>query len=362
MQNRAKRIFSYVGEDVDAVIFMNDEEPNVDSMFPYVTGTTGGLFESCLAVAWPDGKVELLTNVLEETSARLSWSDVWVFQNRADKEKHIKRMLGKTKRIGVNAHGLSYSNLLDLRSILPKASFFDVGKGLLAARLVKDKDEIERLRKACQIVSRVAEEIPSFIKPGLTEYEAAAEINYRMQRYGASAPSFGTNASFGDNSAEPHHEPDERKCRKNDVALFDFGALYRKYGSDLTRTFFVGKATGQQKRMYQVVLDAQLAAIAVIKPGMNGKDVDAVARQIIDGSEFKGLFIHSLGHSIGLSVHDGARLAPNLDLVLEEGMVLTVEPGVYISGIGGVRIEDDIVVTKKGCEVLTTAPKELQVI
>jgi Xaa-Pro aminopeptidase len=275
MQNRAKRIFSYVGEDVDAVIFMNDEEPNVDAMFPYVTGTTGGLFESCLAVAWPDGRVELLTNVLEETSARLSWSEVWVFQNRADKEKQIKRMLGKTKRIGVNAHGLSYSNLLDLKMILPQAIFIDVGKGLLAARLIKDKDEMERLRKACQIVTRVADEIPSFIKPGMTEYEAAAEINYRMQRYGASGPSFGTNASFGDNSAEPHHEPDERKCRKNDVALFDFGALYRKYGSDLTRTFFVGKATGQQKRMYQVVLEAQLAALAEIKPGMNGKDIDA---------------------------------------------------------------------------------------
>jgi len=196
----------------------------------------------------------------------------------------------------------------------------------------------------------------------MTETEAAAEINYRMQKYGASAPSFGTNASFGPNSAEPHHEPDERKLRKNDIALFDFGALYQKYGSDITRTYFYGKATKEQERMYNVVLEAQLAAIDAIRPGKTGKEIDAVARNIIEASEFKGRFIHSLGHSIGLSVHDGARMAPTVDLVLEEGMVLTVEPGVYQSGMGGVRIEDDIVVTAKGCRVMTTADKSLRVI
>lgn len=362
MESRAKRIFKHVDEDVDVILFMNEEEPNLDTMFPYVTGTTSGLFEQCIASAWPDGDVNLLTNLLEETSARESKANVVVFRDRAEKEKVIKKLFGKAKRIGVNSKGLSYNHLMELQKLLPKARFIDVSSGLLKARLVKDKDELGRLRKACDIVSEVAENIPGWISSGMTEFEAAAEINYSMQKHGASCPSFTTIASFGANAAEPHHEPDGTKLKKNDIALFDYGALYRKYGSDITRTFFIGKATAQQKRMYNTVLDAQLAAMAEIRPGVNGKDVDAVARNVIDSSEFKGLLIHSLGHSIGLSVHDGGRMAPNVDLVLEEGMVLTVEPGIYMKGKGGVRIEDDIVVTKKGCEVLTTASKDLMVI
>lgn len=362
MESRAKRVFKYVDEEVDAVLFMNEEEPNLDTMFPYVTGTTSGLFEQCIAAAWPNGNVDLITNLLEETSARDSVANVLVFRDKKEKDKIVKDLFGKTKRIGVNAKGLSYSHLMELQKLLPKAKFIDVSSGMIRAKLVKDGDELDRLRRACDIASKVGCEIPECLRPGMTESEGAAEINYRMQKYGASGPSFTTITSFGANSAEPHHEPDETKLRKSDIALFDYGALFRKYGSDVTRTFFVGKATAEQKRMYNTVLDAQLAAIAEIRPGMNGKDVDAVARNIIDSSEFKGLLIHSLGHSIGLSVHDGGRMAPNVDLVLEEGMVLTVEPGIYMKGKGGVRIEDDIVVTKKGCEVLTSAPKELMVI
>jgi Xaa-Pro dipeptidase len=362
MESRAKRVFKYVGDDVDAVLFMNEEEPNLDTMFPYVTGTTSGLFEQCIAAAWPNGHVDILTNLLEETSARDSKANVIVFHDMREKEKIIKDLFGKSKRIGVNAKGLSYNHLTELRKILPKAEFIDVSSELLKAKMVKDGEELERLRNACDIASKVGKDIPDFLKPGMSEFEGAAEINYRMQKYGASAPSFTTITSYGANSAEPHHEPDETKLKKSDIALFDYGALYRKYGSDVTRTFFVGNATEEQKRMYNTVLEAQLAAITEIRPGLNGSYIDSIARNIIDSTEFKGLLIHSLGHSIGLSVHDGVRMAPNTDLVLEEGMVLTVEPGVYVKGKGGVRIEDDIVVTRNGCEVLTKAPKDLLVI
>ncbi|OPY31206.1 MAG: Xaa-Pro dipeptidase [Methanomassiliicoccales archaeon PtaU1.Bin124] len=362
MESRAKRIYRYLDDDIDAVLFMNDEEPNVDTMFPYATGTAGGLFEGCQAIVWPDSKVDLLSTVLEETSARLSTAHVTVFRNPGERDDLLRRLLGSAKRVGVNARGLSYNNYSVLKKALPKAKFIDISSALLHARVVKDKDELKRLQKACDIVSKVADEIPDIITPGMTELEAAAELNYRMQRYGATGPSFTTIAGFGPNSAEPHHEPDGTKLRKNDFALFDFGALFQKYGSDLTRTFFYGRATKEQKRIYQTTLEAQLAGIDAIRPGITGKEVDAVARSIIDSSEFKGLFIHSLGHSIGLSVHDGARMAPTSDLVLEEGMVLTVEPGIYVRGKGGVRIEDDIVVTKKGCKVLTSASKEMRVV
>ncbi|QLH75134.1 MAG: aminopeptidase P family protein [Methanomassiliicoccales archaeon] len=362
MDARAKRIFELVRDEVDVVIFTNEEEPNIDTMFTYVSGTTSGLFENCLAAAWPDGMVDIITNPLEETSARGSRARVTVFRDKDEKARTVKEMFGKVKRIGVNGKGLSYNHFMELRTWLPRARFIDVGPALVKAKLVKDKEEVERLREACSIVSKVAEEIPDLITSGMTEYEAAAEINYRMMRYGATAPSFTTIASFGANSAEPHHEPDKTRLRKNDTALFDYGGLVRRYGSDITRTFFVGRATSVQKRMYATVLEAQMAALAEIRPGMNGKDIDAVARRIIDSSEFKGLFIHSLGHSIGLSVHDGGRLGPNIDLILEEGMVLTVEPGIYLPGKFGVRIEDDIVVTKKGCEILTKAPKDMVVV
>jgi Xaa-Pro dipeptidase len=183
-----------------------------------------------------------------------------------------------------------------------------------------------------------------------------------MQRLGASGPSFTTNASFGPNAAEPHHSPGSERLRKGDFALFDFGALFNRYGSDITRTFFYHRATSRQKEMYEVVKEAQQAGFDAIRAGAISKDVDAAARAVIDGSSFKDLFIHSLGHGIGLSVHDGGRLASGSDLVLEENMVLTVEPGVYVRGEGGVRIEDDIRVTKDGYELLTFTPKDLTVI
>lgn len=243
-----------------------------------------------------------------------------------------------------------------------KADFVDVWKAIEKARIVKDADEIERLREACRIASRVGDEIPSFLKPGMAEFEAAAEVGYRMQKLGASAPSFPTDASFGANAAEPHHSPGGDRIKKGQTALFDYGALYRRYGSDVTRTYFMGSASKRQREMYEIVRLAQQAGIDAIQAGVNGKEVDAAARRIIDDSPFKGLFIHSLGHGIGLSVHDGGRMAQGVDLILEENMVLTVEPGVYVRGEGGVRIEDDIRVTKQGCELLTSGSRELKVV
>jgi Xaa-Pro aminopeptidase len=181
-------------------------------------------------------------------------------------------------------------------------------------------------------------------------------------KLGASSTSFTTNASWGPNSAEPHHEPDDSRLKKGDMVLFDYGALYNKYGSDVTRTFVLGRAEKWQKEIYEIVLQSQLEAIDAVHAGAEAKEIDAVARRIIDSTQYKGRFIHSLGHGIGLSVHDGGRFSPSSDIILEENMVMTVEPGIYIPGKGGVRIEDDIRVTKNGCEVLTTAKKEFMVI
>jgi len=144
--------------------------------------------------------------------------------------------------------------------------------------------------------------------------------------------------------------------------LFDFGALYKRYVSDITRTYVVGDIEEKQRRMYETVLEAQEAALDMIEAGIKGEDVHNAAAEVIDSTEFEGKFMHGLGHSIGLSVHDGSGLSPSVDITLEPGMVFTVEPGIYLPGYGGVRIEDDIVVKEEGYEMLTSADKELKVV
>lgn len=361
MKERVLRIFQNSQEALDAAVFANDVEPNLDLSFFYATGVSSGLFEQCAVVLWPDGRSDLFTSILEETSAHSSWSEVHTFQKKAERDQMLAAALKGVGRLGVCGSGLTYRMLQDVQR-WTRAEVVDIWKAVEAARLIKDEKEVESLRHACRIASEVGRELPSMLREGMAESEAAAEVTYHLQKRGASAASFATNASFGANSAEPHHSSGLDRLRRGDTVLFDFGALYERYGSDVTRTFFFKEATAAQREMYEVVLEAQQAGIQAIRAGVNGKDVDAAARRVIDSSRFKGLFIHSLGHGIGLSVHDGGRLAPDQDLVLRENMVLTVEPGVYIRGEGGVRIEDDIRVTKDGCEVLTSASKELRVV
>jgi Xaa-Pro dipeptidase len=362
MKERVKWIFSNCPDDLDAIVIMNAEEPLLDVTFPYVTGTRGGLFEGCLGLITPDGRSTVITSSLEETSARGGWAEVIAYRTHQEREEISTGLMKDFRKIGINGQGIVYSNYLEVGRLAPRADLVDVSTGLVASRLVKDREEVERVRKACCIASRVADEMPNILRRGMTEHEAAAEIEYRMMRRGASGTAFSTNASFGPSSAEPHHGAEDVVLREGDTALFDFGCKVGGYCSDITRTFFVGEPEQWQRRMYQVVSEAQQAALKVIKAGVNGKDVDAVARGVIDASEFKGLMIHSVGHGLGLSVHDGGRMAPNQDLLLKAGMVLTVEPGVYVHGQGGVRIEDDVLITEDGYEMLTDADRTLRVI
>ncbi len=361
MKGRIKRIFENVQEDVDTIVIINDIEPNLDVNFFYATGAVSGLFEGAATVLDREGEVELICHQLEETSARATDAKILVYTKKAERDAILRERLKGMKRIGISGSGLTFRVMEELKK-MTDARLADVHKGLEAARLVKDEKELEMIREACSIGARVADELPELLSAGAKETELAAEVNFRMQKAGASGPAFATNASFGANAAEPHHSPDGNKLRKGDAALFDFGALSGRYCSDITRTFFFSAASPKMKRMYAVVQEAQSAAMDVMRAGVNGKDVDEAARKVIDSSEFKGLFIHSLGHSIGLSVHDGGRMAPETDLVLKENMVFTVEPGVYESGKGGVRIEDDVRITKKGIEILTPASRDLRVV
>ncbi len=362
MNPRVQRVYSNLTEEVDAIVLVNGIEPNLDLSFFYVTGAESGLFEECMAILWPDGSLELISSKLEETSASAVDAEIRIFENRAERERMLKNALKGVKRLGVNGAGISYKALQEIKRIIPRAHEVDVWKSVEKARIVKDEKEIMLIREACRIASEVADEIPDFLGLGMTETEAAAEISYRMQRKGASSPSFDPNASFGENSAEPHHTPGTRRLKRGDLALFDFGAKYKRYCSDITRTFPSGRVTKEVKEMYAAVLESQRVGIESIRAGVNGKEVDAAARMVIDRSRFKGKLIHSLGHGLGLSVHDGGRMAPEHDFLLEENCVLTVEPGIYVPGLGGIRIEDNVRVTVTGCEVLTSASREMRMI
>ena len=238
----------------------------------------------------------------------------------------------------------------------------DVSDPIIDARNIKDEKEIEVMRKACDIASEVAENITDFIEPGVKEYEIAAELSCRMKKMGATGDAFETISSSGPNTAEPHYTCGDREVQEGDFVLMDFGALFKQYRSDITRTYVVGEASEKQRRMYDTVLKAQQAALDMIRPGVEGPDVHNAAADVINSTEFEGSFIHGLGHSLGLSTHDGSGLSPSVDVTLEPGMVFTVEPGIYLPGYGGVRIEDDIVVTEDGFEYLTSADKEFKVI
>ncbi len=226
-------------------------------------------------------------------------------------------------------------------------------------RAVKDASEINRIRDAARVGSEVMEETIHLVRPGVTELDLAAEIAYRMRRKGASGESFEAIVAGGPRSALPHARPTTRQIGKNELVVLDLGAILRRYCSDLTRTVYVGRAPTRVRRWYQAVLEAQAAARAVVRAGVATGAVDAAARGVLQRRGLGRYFVHSTGHGIGLEIHEGPRLARGQKGLLKTGNVVTLEPGVYIEGVGGIRIEDDAVVTPRGAEILTTASREL---
>lgn len=232
------------------------------------------------------------------------------------------------------------------------------GSAVEKLRAIKDADELARMRDAADLISEVFGKIVPIIRPGLTELELAAEIEYAIKQGGGAGPSFETIVASGSRSAWAHARPTSKPLRKSELVVLDQGAIMRGYCSDMTRTVFVGRASKRVRRMYQAVLDAQEAAKRTIRPGVTAGDVDRAARNSLKRSSLARYFTHSTGHGLGLEVHEMPRLGKGEETILQEGMVVTVEPGVYLEGLGGVRIEDDVVVTAKGAVDLTTAPRD----
>ncbi|MGC8645029.1 MAG: M24 family metallopeptidase [Thermoplasmata archaeon] len=351
-----------LNQNVEGILIYNRDQSCTDPSFFYFTQlTNGGLFEGSY-VFLTRRELTVITSQLEEETARGEAIDVQVFSSLKERDEILKRITGGVNFIGINYSGLSHRDFVQLKEKLPDKEFVDVGDSIASLRQVKSERELGRIREAARIASEVGDRIPEMLKEGMTENELAAKVNFEMMKSGASAPSFDTIAAFGPDSSEPHFSGGNRKLKKGDVVLVDFGARYQRYCSDMTRTFFFGKPDEEMREVYNTVLDAQKKGIESIRAGKNGKDVDAAARAVIDSSKFKGRFIHSLGHGIGLEVHDHPALGPTTDFFLKENMAVTVEPGIYLPKKGGVRIEDDVIVTSTGCQVITSTPRELLIV
>ncbi len=264
-------------------------------------------------------------------------------------------------RLGYEEDNLSCAERDEIAKIIPGAKFVPFGEMMTILRSVKRDDEIEQIIAAQKITDAAFSYIINVIKPDMTELEVAAELEYFMKKNGADDKSFDTISVSGKNSSSPHRVPENRKLERGFLTM-DFGALVGCYHADMTRTVCIGKADDEMKRMYNTVLKAQLAALEAIAPGKNNREMDKIARDIIDGTEgYKGAFGHSLGHGVGLLIHE----APNLSMrvspatFLVPGNVVTCEPGIYLAGKYGCRIEDMVVIRDGYAEDITHSTKEL---
>ncbi len=230
------------------------------------------------------------------------------------------------------------------------------GSAIEKLRAVKDAAEQATMREAAELISAVFRRVLPGIRPGVSELAVAAEIEYEIKRLGGSGPSFDTIVASGARSAWAHARPTSKLLGKNELVVLDHGAILRGYCSDMTRTVFLGKASRKVRSLYTAVLEAQAAGKQAIRPGVTAGDVDKAARNTLKRARLDRYFTHSTGHGLGLEIHEMPRLGKGDQTVLQEGMVITVEPGVYVEGVGGIRIEDDVVVTAQGAVDLTTAP------
>jgi Xaa-Pro aminopeptidase len=228
--------------------------------------------------------------------------------------------------------------------------------------MVKSAVEIATIKASVELNSAALEQVLSTFRHGTTEVDLAAEIEYRMRRLGADGPAFDTIVASGARSALPHAHPTAAAAANDQLLLIDMGAFVAGYASDMTRTFGVGRLGSKAKRIYRAVLESQLAAIDAVKAGIPASSVDRAARSVLRRHGFEKMFIHSTGHGLGLEIHEGPRIGRKEATRLEAGMAITIEPGVYVEGFGGVRIEDTVVVTDTGCQVLTPTKKDLLVL
>jgi len=265
-------------------------------------------------------------------------------------------------RVAFESSGVTYRFYEDLREKAPDVELLPTRDEIERLRWVKEPEEIDMIQRAQDITDEGFERVLPKLGEGITEREAALELEWAMRQAGAEGLSFDTIMAFGESAAEPHHHPSDRPLGRGDIVKMDFGALHAGYHADCTRTVAFGEPPEELRQIHDLVARAQQAGIDAVRAGIVGKEADAAARRVIEEAGFGERFSHSLGHGVGLEVHEGPTLRGPSEDVLPENAVVTVEPGVYVPGLGGVRIEDMVVVTADGCRVMPRSTRELVVL
>jgi Xaa-Pro aminopeptidase len=269
----------------------------------------------------------------------------------------------RLKRIGFEGSRMIYESYQRIKQALPLGgSLKPIGPVIEKLRMIKSDEEIAKIRRSVRTNSEAFESTVRSIRPGVSEMAIAAELEFKMRRLGAEKAAFETIVATGARTALPHAQPSQQKAGLNELLLIDMGSCQDGYMSDMTRMLFLGRPSGKVRTMYNAVLKAQLAAIDEVRPGITAGQVDRKARQVLESEGFGKQFVHSTGHGLGLEIHEPPRVGRKDATRLEAGMVITIEPGAYVRGFGGVRIEDTVLVTKTGCEVLTPTSKELMLL
>jgi Xaa-Pro aminopeptidase len=267
------------------------------------------------------------------------------------------------RRVGFETRRIDYASYQLLKEHLPVACALEpLGDTIEQQRMVKSLSEIELIRASVQTNSKAFQLAVRNLKPGMREYELAAELDYQMRRLGAERPAFDTIVASGHRTALPHAQPTEARLENDQLVLVDMGATQAGYASDMTRMLHLGRPAARVRRLYAAVLEAQMAALAEVCEGATAGGVDRKARQTMRAHGLEKAFLHSTGHGVGLEIHEPPRLGKKDKTRLRSGMVVTIEPGAYLEGFGGVRIEDTVLVTEYGCEVLTPTAKDLLLI
>jgi len=338
-------------KDLDVILFWGPEN------IRYLCGFTG----SDGALIYARGDRVFLTDSRYTEQAKGEVQNAVVSQYR-QKISGISQALKslRVRRIGFEAAAVNFDSYRRLQEKLPRASWLPLATELAGIRAVKEAEEIGRLRKAVRIASESFLKTIPRIKPGSREAAVAEFLECQFRRRGGEKASFDTIVASGYRAALPHGAASEKRLARGETVVIDFGARFQGYHSDETKTLILGKPDAKTKRIYEIVCRAQGKAIQTVRPGVTGREIDAAARDVIQKAGYGKFFGHGTGHGVGLAVHEDPLISPKGKTVVEEGMIFTVEPGIYVAGWGGVRLEDMVQVTSNGCERLTYLSKEIK--
>ncbi|WP_449240726.1 M24 family metallopeptidase [Desulfoscipio gibsoniae] len=351
MQTRVNKLAAALKDNaLDALLVLQPENRFYLSGF---TGDAGALLITA-------GQSFLITDFRFMEQAREQSPHLTIIKMETTLATALADMAGRLNlsALGFEADYISYKFYDTLHEKLDQVTLRPVDGIVEQFRLIKDKDELAAIQKAMTLLDEGFKHICNFIKPGISEREVALELEMFMRRRGAEKTAFPFIVASGPRAALPHGEASEKNINPGDVITLDFGVVTDGYNSDMTRTVSLGAPNAQIKQIYGIVLEAQLAGLAAVKAGVAASAVDKAARDVITSHGYGEYFGHSTGHGVGLAVHEGPRISSRDDTILREGMVITVEPGIYLPGTGGVRIEDSLVVEKDGCRLLTKSPKD----